>query len=189
MSSFEQTRQAMKEMICTAPVLSEEAFGEILVQHHIFLEHGGAGGYWETFYIKNLIFGVYRQSNPNEPKGEQAKLSFNNLKEINLAGISLSYADCAGVYAPQCHWTEADLEGSLFVDSILNGCSFQKADLYAADFSRSDMRNCDFRGASLLKTDFENCDLSGSDFRGCQIDRRTRFKNAILVGVKRDALI
>jgi uncharacterized protein YjbI with pentapeptide repeats len=185
--NFDETRDSMKNLVQEAkPVLNKE-FDELLLEHDMFLQNGGAGGHWATFYIKNLIFGVYKGINTEDIKtGKQAKLCFKNLQEVNLAEIRLPYADCAAVYAIKKDWNGADLEGSLFIDSILNDCNFDQADLYATDFSRSQMRNCSFRGANLVNTDFEDCDLTGADFRGAKIDPSTSFKNAILKDAKMD---
>jgi uncharacterized protein YjbI with pentapeptide repeats len=187
MATFEETRQTMRELVLKANKITVAEFEEKIEQHNQFLNGGGAGGYWETFYIENLIFGTYLGISAivDQPlRDKQANLCFYDLNDIDLLGIRLQYANCAGVKAEAKSWNEADLEGSLFIDSVLPNCSFQYADLYAADFSRSDMRNCNFRGASLVQTDFENCDLSGCDFRGAQIDPTTKFKGAIL----RDAI-
>ena len=180
MDNFESTRQEMKRLVLNSKLISQEGFDKILEDHDTFLLQGGAGGTWDTFYIKNLIFGVYLKPKPNQ--GTQAKLCFNNLAEIELKNISIPYADCSAILCENKDWSGADLEGSLFIDSILNHCSFENADLYGADFSRSDMKNCNFQGASLIKTDFENCDLSGANFKGAQIDASTLFKNANLEG-------
>lgn len=185
--NFDETRQSMKSLVEEAkPILTKE-FEEILLNHDMFLQNGGAGGHWATFYIKNLIFGVYKGVNTDDIKeGKQAKLGFKNLQEVGLERIRLPYADCAAVFAIRKNWQNADLEGCLFIDSILNDCVFDQADLYAADFSRSEMRNCSFRGANLIKTDFEDCDLTGADFRGAKIDASTNFKNALLKNAKMD---
>lgn len=186
MTNFEETRQSMRQLVASSQKIDLNTFESILEQHQKFLSSGGAGGRWDTFYITNLIFGAYRNGLTAATEGKQAKINFYDLNDLDLLGIRLQYADCAGIKAEHKSWAEADLEGSLFIDSILPYCDFRNADLYAADFSRSDMRNCDFRGASLIETDFENCDLSYADFRGAQIDQSTKFKGAILVGTKFD---
>jgi uncharacterized protein YjbI with pentapeptide repeats len=178
MSEFEETRQAMRELVLASDKLTQEEFEHTLLQHAKFLETGGAGGHWETFYIKNLIFGSYKGG--QSTAGTQAKVNFRNLEGVDVLGLRLQYADCAGIRCENKSWAEADLEGSLFIDSVLNHCSFQYADLYATDFSRAAMQNCNFKGASLIETDFENCDLTGADFRGATINETTKFKGAIL---------
>jgi len=187
MADFTKTQKAVKNSVREAKLMTKDKFEEILKKHQEFLQAGGAGGYWETFYIKNLIFGTYKQdTNQNEVPDTQAKLSFHNLRDIDLEEIVLPYANCASINADSKNLQGADLEGSLFIDSIFNNSSFDEADLYAADFSRSEMRYCTFRGANLVKTDFENCDLTGADFRGATIDDSTLFKNAIMDNVLRD---
>jgi uncharacterized protein YjbI with pentapeptide repeats len=188
MTEFEETREGMRQLVLKSKIMESAEFAVILANHQKFLESGGAGGHWQTFYIKNLIFGVYQGAGTNNEKvlNNQAKINFRNLWEIDLQGIRLQYADCVGILAEDKSWAEADLEGTLFIDSILNNCSFQNADLFACDFSRSEMRNCDFRGASLIQADFENCDLTGADFRGAKIDQTTKFKGAILTDALKD---
>lgn len=185
--SFEETRQAMRQILLEeSKQISQEDFNAILQNHWIYIQSGGAGGYWETFYIDNLIFGSYRNPTHQEIEGEQAKLNFRNLELVDLTAVKLAYADCAAIICTDKKWDNADLEGTLFIDSVLTNCSFQDADLNAADFSRSDLRNCKFGGANLIKTDFENCDLTGADFRGASIDDTTSFKNAVMTDVKMD---
>lgn len=176
----------VKQKVRQAPPLSQEEFLEIMAQHDLFLEHGGAGGSWQTFFINNLIFGVYQSPGNKKIPGKQAKLGFHKLQGLPLRGVSLPYADCAAILSEGQNWEGADLEGSLFIDSILQGSSFRGADLWGVDFSRSDLQNCDFREARLQKVDFQDCNLSGSDFRGAVLDANTQFKDAILDQVRMD---
>lgn len=186
MADFVETRKAMEHMVQEdSKEISVKEFEQVLQEHEQFLQNGGGGGHWETLYITNLIFGVYQGINTNV-EGKQAQLFFKKLTKVDLQNISLSYANCSAVYAPDKSWVYADLEGSLFIDSYLENCSFENADLQAVDFSRSKMQNCNFRNADLRGTDFENCDMTGADLRGATIDNKTSFKNAIMENVLRD---
>lgn len=176
----------MRQLVLKARPIDQETFLELLARHDEFLATGGAGGHWQTFYLSNLIFGVYRNDPGINPGGKQMVLNFYDLSALSLQEISLAYANCAGILCQESNWDKADLEGSLFIDSILNNCSFAQADLYAADFSRSEMRACNFRGANCLHTDFENCDLTGSDFRGAKTNAHTSFKGAVLADCQFD---
>ncbi len=181
--TFEETRQNVHKMVQQAKPITEKAFDEIMMNHLKFLEKGGAGGSWKTFYIDDLIFGSYQHE--GEIATElQAVLAFHDLSQMRLSGIRLSYSNCATVSCQASDWSHADLEGALFIDSLLNSCSFEYADLTGADFSRSEMKYCSFRGANLRNTDFENCDLTGADFELAHIDETTMFKNAILTNAK-----
>ncbi|NJL13884.1 MAG: pentapeptide repeat-containing protein [Microscillaceae bacterium] len=180
MSDFAQVRESMRQLVQMSRPIERETFEELLCQHDTFLATGGAGGHWQTFYLSNLIFGVYRNDLDLSPAGKQMVLNFYDLSALSLHEISLAYANCAGLLCQGGNWERADLEGSLFIDSILNNCSFAQADLYAADFSRSEMKACDFRAANCCHTDFEDCDLTGSDFRGAKADALTSFKGAVL---------
>lgn len=186
MADFVETRKAMERMVQKdSKEISVKDFEKLLKEHEQFLQNGGGGGHWETLYITNLIFGVYRGID-NNIEGKQAQLFFKKLTNIDLQNIDLSYANCSAVYAPEKNWNNADLEGSLFIDSYLKDCSFENADLQATDFSRSKMQNCNFRNADLSGTDFENCDMTGADLRGANIDDKTSFKNAIMENVLKD---
>lgn len=176
-ANFEETLKEMNKLVLGSSEISKEQFEQILATHEQFLLNGGAGGRWETFYIKNLIFGVYQHQGKTE---QQAMLNFKNLKNMELENIKLPYANCSGVMCKDKSWAGSDLEGCLFVDSVLTNCSFENCDLSAADFSRSDMRNCNFKGAILNHTDFERCDLTGADFRGAKMISTALFKNTIL---------
>lgn len=176
----------VKQKVRQSPLLAKEEFLQIMAQHDVFLENGGAGGSWQTFFINNLIFGVYQAPVNKKIPGKQAKLGFYNLQNLDFRGISLPYADCAAILSESQCWDGADLEGSLFVDSLLQGSSFRGADLWGVDFSRSELQNCDFREARLHQADFQDCNLSGSDFRGAVLDAQTQFKDAILDQVRMD---
>ena len=181
--SFEQTRAKVRELVFRAQSIDIKKFEEICLRHMKFLETGGAGGSWKTYYINELIYGAYQhEGSPNTDL--QASFFFYDLSVMPLSGIRLQYSNCATILCQAADWSHADLEGTLFIDSILNSCSFEYADLYAADFSRSEMKYCNFRGANLHKADFEDCDLTGADFENARIDDTTNFKGAILVNAK-----
>lgn len=181
--TFETTRQNVHKLLEQANPIEEQTFEEKCMNHLKFLEKGGAGGHWETFYITDLIFGNYRHEG-DVNTDLQAHFAFRDLSQMPLSGVRLSYSNCATISCQASDWSHADLEGALFIDSLLNSCSFEYADLTGADFSRSEMKYCSFRGANLHNTDFENCDLTGSDLEFAHVDETTKFKGAILTGVK-----
>ncbi|TAF67463.1 MAG: pentapeptide repeat-containing protein [Cytophagales bacterium] len=181
LSEFEKTRLAVRELVLKAELITSDDFYRILRNHHEFLQEGGAGGYWQTFYIENLIFGTYHGSFADAHiLKKQAKISFRNLSKVNLEALFMPYADFSCVYAEGKDWKKSDLEGSLMIDSLLNHCNFKEADLQATDFSRSELRYADLSYANLTNADFERCDLTGADLRSAVIDNTTSFKNAIL---------
>ncbi|HAI76165.1 MAG TPA: hypothetical protein DCM08_07935 [Microscillaceae bacterium] len=181
--SFDETRAAMIQLVKNASEISADEFWDKHAQHQQFLLQGGAGGRWNTYYIKDLIFGVYDLNLDKAIAELQLQLSFKDLRQLDLRRISMMYANCSGVLASGQNFSEANLEGSLFTDSMLNQVIFRKANLQGADFSRSEMSGCDLREACLWHTDFENCDLTGTDLRGAQMNEHTSFKNAILADV------
>ncbi len=181
--TFEQTRRNVQEMVQKVPAIDIQKFEERCLHHLKFLETGGAGGHWETFYINDLIFGAYRHTGEAN-QDYQANFVFQDLSQMRLSGLRLPYSNCATILCQAADWSHADLEGALFIDAILNSCSFEYADLCAADFSRAELKYCSFRGANLRNTDFENCDLTGADLEFAHIDETTKFKNAILTNAK-----
>lgn len=181
MSFKERTKQAKGNFL----LLSD--FITTIENHKKFLESGKEGGKWEILSLtEDLILAIYinplpsNQPKPNANPKDQAILCLYDLEKLELKNINLNYANCAQVYAEKKDWSYSNLEGSLFVDSILNECVFKNTNLNGVDFSRSDMINCDFKGASLKHADFENCNLTGANFKGCIIDDETSFRNAIL---------
>lgn len=181
--SFDETRAAMIQLVKNASEISAEEFWDKHAQHQQFLLQGGAGGRWNTYYIKDLIFGVYDLNLDKAIAELQMQLSFKDLRQLDLRGVSLMYANCSGALASGQNFSEANLEGTLFTDSMLNQTIFRQANLQGVDFSRSEMRSADLRDACLWYTDFENCDLTGADLRGAQTNELTSFKNAILAEV------
>jgi len=181
--TFEQTRANVYALVQKATTIDTQKFEEKCLHHLKFIEMGGAGGHWEAFYINDLTYGKYvHRGDANQDY--QANFVLQDLSQMQLGGIRLSYANCATILCQAADWSHADLEGALFIDGVLNSCSFEYADLCAADFSRSQMKYCSFRGANLRNTDFENCDLTGADLEFAHIDETTKFKGAILVNAK-----
>lgn len=187
MSGLQETIAEMKRQVReNSKSLTQSEFQKMIDLHLLFLQNGGAGGRWETLYVKNLIFGLYQGVDGKDKNGTQAKLSFKNLEQLSLQNLQMIYADFSGVLAENQNWKNSDLEGCLFTDSILNGSSFVNSDLQAVDFTRSEMKNCDFREADLSGVDFENCDLTGSDFRKIIKNEKTSFLNAITKDIIKD---
>lgn len=180
---FAQTRQNVHSLVQQSKTITEQEFTDICLNHLKFLEKGGAGGSWQTFYITDLLFGSYQHEGDANIE-LQGNFAFRDLSDMRLSGIRLSYANCATILCQANDLSHADLEGALFIDSVLNSCSFEYADLTSADFSRSEMKYCSFRGANLHNTDFEDCDLTGADLEFAHIDETTKFKGANLSNAK-----
>lgn len=170
--------------------LTQEEFDEMFEDHKAFINSGGAGGGWNIWVTnpddkKGVVFGQYLGPEGISNEGKRIKLSYNNLGEINLEGISLIYADIVGVYCKSLNFKNIDLTGSLCIDSDFRGSNFKGANLTKVDFSRSKMQNCNFKNANLSGTDFENVDLTGADLTGAIVTAETSFKGTII----KDALM
>ena len=88
-------------------------------------------------------------------------------------------SDLSGKIIRNAILSDANLDGSLFVDSVmprcdfsrskLNGCDFSGAKLRNSNFARAELKNSDFIDADLAYTDFFSADLSGADLRGANL--------------------
>lgn len=192
MSQHNLLRFPMMKHLRDAEPISENELAEILRQHHAFILSGCGGGTWHTFSTGKdeaaIIFGVYlerkdvppghqiqitdlaksllrEQAPPDPVAGKQAKLSHKRLEGNLPENLFLPYADLCGISCARQSLKNANLEGSLLVDSDLTETDFTRACLASADLSRCDMRGACLRYADLTGADLENADLSGADLR------------------------
>lgn len=84
-------------------------------------------------------------------------------------------------------FSEAVLEGIIFMDACVDGSSFRGADLYWAIATGTSFRDCDFtdavlRGANLKETDFTGACLRRTDFSRDNVNGATSLQGADLSG-------
>jgi len=158
--------------------LSNDHISKLILEHHMFLGSGGAGGKWITILIKGLVFGIYDGLEAKE--GNQASFEYAYIQpDCNFEELALPFSNWCGVFADNLNATGIELSHSLLTDASLVGANFSKAKLCNADFSRADLRAANFQAADCAGVDFENCDLRGADFRGARLPN-ARFPGARL---------
>ncbi len=173
--------QQMGQKSAAAKSLQQEDVFQMMEQHHLFLQSGGAGGQWKTFHINGLVFGVYMTKKGT--KGEQASFEYKKLGSgLDLQEIQLPFASFCGANIKHQDFSDADLSYCLFTDANLEGTVFTGAELQETDFSRANLKGASFVNAHLKNTDFENCNLKNADFTGAIIDG-AQFPGANLEGV------
>lgn len=88
------------------------------------------------------------------------------LKNMNLAGASLTRVDFSGVTFENVCLESADLSGcklknAWFQNSSLHGAILRDADMESCMLRKADMRECDIRGANLYCAVLEKAKLKG----------------------------
>ena len=176
--------EAIERLAKAVPPMSQGEWNEILGQHEAFLESGGRGGTWQTLNVSGLPLCMYLHAKGSE--GKQAIFRLQNLSQIEDEEASAPFADFSGCYASGIKLNGATLEGSIFIDSILDDACFDGAMLTDADFSGARLHRASFRNANLSGADFEHTDCTGADFSGAKLDGAS-FKGAKLDGIIDDA--
>lgn len=173
----------MQQMAQNAISITPSQAANILQSHHTFLDHGGAGGRWETVSAGGLVVGVYRPIRQPE-QGEQAAFDLKNISNLDLGEAIIAFANFCGSYGDGTNFRAADLTGSLFTDSCFDNACFDNAYLKNVDFSRATLRHTSFKKAQLKQVDFENCDLTGANFEEATIINCS-FRGALLKDIIR----
>lgn len=117
------------------------------------------------------------------PTGLKAVLTGEDLSNLKLKDICLPCANLAGT-----NFVCTDLNGALlfranlseadFTKAKLAGAVLVKANLAKADFTKADLRNADLSGANLQNADFTGANLEGAEFAGANLE------GAILLAAK-----
>lgn len=90
--------------------------------------------------------------------------------EKHLQGTILNYAD----------FSNSNLEGCDFTDSVLTGGNFSQTNLIAARFFNTQLHQTDFRGASLVDAQFIPSNLLQSNINDEQLRQALALFNKIL---------
>lgn len=172
----------MQQMAANKPPLTLEQLENIVTEHHVFLQAGGAGGRWQTLSVSGFIFPLYQ--GVEQTAGVQANFEKKHIpSSLDLQELLLPFSNFCAVHCKNQDFTEADLSGSLMTDAMLQHTIFADANMQNVDFSRANLRYASFMNANLRGCDFENCDLTGADFRGSILEG-SEFPGAILTDVK-----
>ena len=102
----------------------------------------------------------------------------------NYQGIACHFSDFSGSNLSNSNFESANMLGSTFIKSIINGVNFKKAKLSEGDFSDTILEDSDFQEsvinrAVLTKAQFINCNLNKTEFSDSDLSYCT-FKNCIL---------
>lgn len=156
---------------------------EMIAQHVLFLETGGAGGTWTLLSVSGMPLCLYQGAAGK--KGKQLVLRLNKIGPGTVVGGNqLSYGDLSGAICREVNFQGATLDHAVAIDSAFDGADFSGASLQGIDFSGSTLTGVSFRDANLTGADFEHTDLTGADFTGANLTN-SRFPGAILDGIKR----
>jgi hypothetical protein len=100
------------------------------------------------------------------------------VRDGNLRGADLSYADLSGADLRYADLSRADLRSANLVGANLYGANLVGANLvganlYGADLYGADLRSADLYGANLRSADLRYADLSGANLRSAYHDKWT----------------
>ncbi len=119
-----------------------------------------------------LIGGILYISRPNT----HVDLSGANLKEMDLTGRELRFANLAG----------ADMTESVLRMEDLSSVNMEGADLHKADLSNATLTNANLRDTNLRNAKMEYTDVSGATLFNADMDavdlRNSKLNDAVLTG-------
>src|SRR5947207_11431612 len=97
-----------------------------------------------------------------------------DFENVNLAGATLNWADASTAIFSEADLSKADLRGTYFCESKMNGVVLQGArmtwaDLENANLADADIRRADLSKARLVRTNFSGADLTGCRVYGCSV--------------------
>ncbi len=101
--------------------------------------------------------------------GRRARLAGADLRDADLWGVRLEYADLGGADLREAVLYRADLQGADLSRADLSGADLRRADLSGADLSGTTLTDADLRGADLRGADLSGADLSTADLSGAQL--------------------
>ena len=87
--------------------------------------------------------------------------------------------DFSGVVITAGNFSNMDLKGIIFKNSILLNGNFRNTDLTDADFTNAKLERCDFHNAILRNTKFFRGDLGWANLKSCIMDN-TNFRESNL---------
>lgn len=101
--------------------------------------------------------------------------AFNEWRQIDLRGASLS-----GVYLAGINLSDATLTGANLAGATLTGANLSGADLSEANLTEADLRDADLNGADLSEANLTGSDLTDADLRYANL-RNANLSDADLV--------
>jgi uncharacterized protein YjbI with pentapeptide repeats len=95
--------------------------------------------------------------------------SETDLRDSNLAQITLDHADISRANLSKCRLSHASLYGARFFKSILNDADLRGANLRSANLTEADLRGADLGGAHLEGAQLVATNLEGANLVGCHV--------------------
>jgi uncharacterized protein YjbI with pentapeptide repeats len=122
-----------------------------------------------------FLWGLYAQNeNLRSIAGDQGQLVSANLKQANLTGVSLRYADFFMAQMQNTKLMRSDSTGADFSfaqlgnadfsDAVADESVFYQSEVNGARFDRASLIGADFRAASAAGTNFARADLTNAKF-------------------------
>ena len=175
-------RKRINQLILQNPILNSSTITNIIQQHLLFLQNGGAGGQWKTIHIKGIVIALYFG---DEIKiGKQANFELKQIpKTIDLQNVILSFSNFCSSLINGVNFKNADLSYSVLTDVEGKKVNFSGTQLAYTDFTRANLEGANFKNANLIGADFENCNLTGANFKGANL-RQARFPGAVLKDIQ-----
>ena len=125
--------------------------------------------------------------------------SIKNLRNAEIANVSLKGANFSGVafsYAQfkNCDFSNADFSNASLIsckftntkltNANLSGTNLEHADLQGSDLHNANLSNSSLRFSYLYRTNFNGANLSGADLSEAHLSDETNFNGANLKGAK-----
>lgn len=107
----------------------------------------------------NKILDLHKKWLDDKPDGERAKLSYTDLR-----GLDLKCAYLGNAYLTNAYLTNANLRGA-----YLRGANLRNANLKCADLYGANLRNADLIYADLSCVNLSCANLRGADLRGAYL--------------------
>lgn len=86
-----------------------------------------------------------------------------DLRDVDLRGVSLSYADLSNLDLSGINLLAVDLSYANLSNANLEGANLKYADLYGVDLSYANLKNANLEGAALFGVDLTDANLEGAN--------------------------
>ena len=147
---------------------------KVLEQHEIWIYSNGESGEQADLSYANLRNSNLSYINLSDAKLRYADLRDANLREANLSDADLRYADLRGAQL-----SNADLSWTNLRVASLNNANFRNAYMRCVDLRGADLREANLIAALLMEADLRNTDLRGANLLHANL-RNVKLKDTYL---------
>ena len=147
---------------------------KVLEQHEIWIYSNGESGEQADLSYANLRNSNLSYINLSDAKLRYADLRDANLREANLSDADLRYADLRGAQL-----SNANLSWTNLRVASLNNANFRNADMRCVDLRGADLREANLLAALLIEADLRNTDLRGANLLHANL-RNVKLKDTYL---------